>query len=356
MRICVVTLNDKGGMVHYASQLTEALSKIGTVSIVVPENIQADFANDVNVIKISTPTKYFSLSTLNFYLLLKAINKTKPDVVHITSMHPWLIFALPFLTKYPLLATIHDVRMHIGEWHPVWALSLKMLIKYADMLFVHGTWAMNMLVDDGIPRNKISVIPHGDYSFFKKFGERNIEETNSVLFFGRIGDYKGLEYLIESEQSIVDKVPNVKIIIAGEGDFSKYYELISDSSHFEIYNKYIPEENVAELFKAAKVVVLPYVECTQSGIIPIAYAFGKPVVVTNVGALSEMVEDCVTGFVIPPRDSAALANAIVNILLDDDLRNRMGMEACRKMTDELSWDKIAGDTMKSYRRIIGVHR
>jgi hypothetical protein len=65
----VVTLNDKGGMVHYASQFTEPLSKIGTVSIVVPENIQGDFVNDVNVMKIAIPTRYFSLSTLNFYLL-----------------------------------------------------------------------------------------------------------------------------------------------------------------------------------------------------------------------------------------------------------------------------------------------
>ena len=81
---------------------------------------------------------------------------------------------------------------------------------------------------------------------------------------------------------------------------------------------------MGELFQRASIVVLPYIEGSQTGIIPIAYSFKKPVIATNVGSISEVVEDGVTGFIVPPRDSHALADAIIKILKDDDLRKRDG--------------------------------
>jgi glycosyltransferase involved in cell wall biosynthesis len=165
--------------------------------------------------------------------------------------------------------------MHRGEWHPVWALLLWMLIRYADKVFVHGTRSMSTLVDSGVSNSKITIIPHGDYSFFIRYSQNHIKETNTVLFFGRIEDYKGLEYLIKAEPLITEKEPDVKIIIAGEGDFEKYRKLIKYARNFEIVNRFIPDEKVAGLFQTAKVIVLPYTEGTQSGIIPIAYAFNS---------------------------------------------------------------------------------
>jgi glycosyltransferase involved in cell wall biosynthesis len=352
MRICILTLAEKGGMIHYASQLSDMLSKTNTVCIVAPEKIRGDFHNTVNIIKIPVPIRYFSLTTLKFNILLRAIDATNPDVVHITTMHPWLIFALPFLRKYPVVATIHDVRLHRGEWHPVWALSLWMLIKYADRIFVHGTWAMSTLVDRGVSNNRITVVPHGDYSFFTKYCQTHIKETNTVLFFGRIEDYKGLEYLIKAEPLITEKEPDVKIIIAGEGNFEKYRKLIKYARNFEIFNRFLSEEKVAGLFQTAKVIILPYTEGTQSGIIPIAYAFKKPVVVTDVGSIPEVVDDGKTGFIVPPRDEKALADAIIKLLKDDALRKQMGENAYKKMKEELSWDKIAERTIEVYKEAI----
>jgi glycosyltransferase involved in cell wall biosynthesis len=352
MRICIVTLAKKGGMIHYASQLSDALLKTNIVCLIAPEKICCDLNNNVNLFKIPAPVRYFSLTTLKFNILLRAIDKINPDVVHITIMHPWLIFALPFLRKYPLVATIHDIGMHRGEWHPVWALSVWMLIRYADKVFVHGTRSMSTLVDRGVSNSKITIIPHGDYSFFTKYSQRDIEETNTVLFFGRIVDYKGLEYLIKAEPLITEKEPDVKIIIAGEGDFEKYRKLIKYARNFEIFNRFISEEKVAGLFQTAKVIVLPYTEGTQSGIIPIAYAFKKPVVVTNVGDIPEVVDDGKTGFIVPPRDEKALADAIIKLLKDDELRKQMGENAYKKMKEELSWDKIAEKTIEVYKEAI----
>jgi glycosyltransferase involved in cell wall biosynthesis len=353
MKICIVTLAEKGGMIHYVSQLSDILSKTNTICIVAPEKVRGDFNNDVNIIRIPVPTRYFSLTALRFDILLMAIERTNPDVVHITIMHPWLIFALPFLRKYPLVVTIHDVRLHPGEWHPVWALSLWMLIKYTDRIFVHGSWAMNTLVNGGVSEDRISVIPHGDYSFFTKYCQKNIKETNTVLFFGRIVDYKGLEYLIKAEPFITEKEPDAKIIIAGEGDFGKYSKLIKNTDAFEIHNRFIPDEEVPNFFQRAKVIVLPYTEGTQTGIIPIAYAFKKPVVVTNIGSIHEVVENGKTGFIVPPRDENALADAITNLLKNDELRKQMGENAYKKMEDELSWNNIAEKTIRVYKEAIG---
>jgi len=352
MKICILSLAEKGGMIHYTSQLSNMLSKTNTVCIVASEKIRGDFPNTVNVIKIPVPTRYFSLTTLQFNILLSAIDKANPDVVHIMTKHPWLIFALPFLRKYPVVATIHDVRLHRGEWHPVWAVSSWMLIKYTDRIFVHGAWAKSTLVDGGVSNNKITVVPHGDYSFFTNYCQNYIKETNTVLFFGRIEDYKGLEYLIKAEPLITENEPDVKIIIAGEGDFGKYSKLIIDANKFEIHNRFIPDEEVSNFFQRAKVIVLPYIEGTQTGIIPIAYAFKKPVVVTEIGSIHEVVENGKTGFIVPPRDEKALAEAIVKLLKDDELRKQMGENAYRKMKEELSWDKIAEKTIEVYKEAI----
>ena len=123
-------------------------------------------------------------------------------------------------------------------------------------------------------------------------------------------------------------------------------------STFEIYNKFISHEEVSELFQRASVVVLPYIDASQSGIVPIAYAFKKPVVVTNVGSIPEVVDDGKTGFIVPPRDSKALADAIIKLLKNDKLRKEMGEHAYKKMKEELSWDKIAKKTIEVYKEAI----
>src|SRR5258707_15408817 len=135
------------------------------------------------------------------------------------------------------------------------------------------------------------------------------EDERLILFFGRIWEYKGLEYLIRAEPLISARVPNVRILIAGRGeDFSRYTEMMVHPDRFIVHNEYIPEERTAEYFRRASVVVLPYIEASQSGVIPLAYSAAKPVVATTVGGLPEMVEDGRTGYLVAPRDTTNLAD------------------------------------------------
>ena len=142
--------------------------------------------------------------------------------------------------------------------------------------------------------------------------------ANTVLFFGRIWAYKGLEYLIRAEPLITAEIPDAKIVIAGKGeDFSRYRAMMVHPERFVVHNEFIPDDRRAELFARASVVVLPYVEATQSGVIPVAYTFSKPVVATTVGSIPEMVDDGRTGLLVPPRSEESLAEAIVSLLRDD---------------------------------------
>jgi len=220
---------------------------------------------------------------------------------------------------------------------------------------VHTERDKNTLTNIGVESDKIFVIPHGAYSFFKKY-DTPTDEENAVLFFGYIQENKGLEYLLKSMPIVHKELSDVKLIIAGEGDISKYSKLFDtiDKSKLEIYNEFIPNELVNKLLHRARVVVIPYsFHRGHSGIISVALAFGKPIITTNVGDLPNMVENGKEALIVHPKDPESLANAILKILSDTELRKKMSKYALEK-SYELSWDNIAKKHIKVYEKVVGV--
>jgi glycosyltransferase involved in cell wall biosynthesis len=121
---------------------------------------------------------------------------------------------------------------------------------------------------------------------------------------------------------------------------------------FEIINRYITQKDIPRLFQQSSLVVLPYVEASQSAVIPVAYAFGRPVVASKVGGLPEVVDHGQTGLLVPPGDSDALAEAIISLLRDRDTRHQMGRQALEKTKGALSWTTIAQQTIKVYQTMV----
>jgi glycosyltransferase involved in cell wall biosynthesis len=176
------------------------------------------------------------------------------------------------------------------------------------------------------------------------------------VFFGRIWDYKGLDFLIRAEPLITERVPHARIVIAGSGDdFERYRRAMVHPDRFVVHNHFIPDEQMVELFRQASVVVLPYVDGSISGVVPVANTFGKPVVATTVGILPEMVEHGRTGLIVPPRDPQALADAIVRLLVDDELRRELGRNAAERAATVFSPDSVAEQCIESYERAIRAH-
>ncbi|MDY6894141.1 MAG: glycosyltransferase family 4 protein, partial [Thermotogota bacterium] len=339
MKILLILFTGRGGIQLYISQLANALAKgDNEVTVLVAEHLFKEeyYSNpNVNVIYIDAPRSFFgmilrTINPLTYYKLLRTINSLNPDVIHVIQEFLWLIILFPFLRGYPRILTVHDPTFRgqgIRIYTKIEFIFRPFIRSMADRIIVHGEVLKKVLINKKIPENKVVSIPHGEFSLYSKWGNDACREYKSVLFFGTISDYKGIEYLIESEPTITKEVPGVKITIAGSGDFTKYERLINNRDNFEIDNRFIPDEEVAGLFQKASVVVLPYTGASQSGVVPIAYAFKKPVVVTNVGSIPEVVEHGKTGYVVPPKDSGALADAIIKLLQNDDLRKEMGENA-----------------------------
>lgn len=284
-------------------------------------------------------------------IILKCIKRFNPDVIHLQQGHLWFNIVLPMLRGYPLVVTSHDPLKHFGEKTPQCIFDWG--CHRAGQIIVHVPQMKDLLVERlDMPNSRVHVITHvlcGDDS-----AQRNIqEEEYLILFFGRITIYKGLEYLIRAEPWITARVPEAKIVIAGRGeDFAHYRDKMVHPERFIIHNAYISDEKRAELFRRASVVTLPYVEATQSGVVPVAYSFGKPVVATTVGGLPAQIDDGKTGYLVPPRDERALAEAIIKLLYDKDLRRQMGANGKKKLALEASPDIVAQATVTVYQAAV----
>lgn len=285
--------------------------------------------------------------------LRKQIEAFEPDVIHVQQGHLWFNMSLPFLRKYPLVITMHDAKHHPGDRG---AKNTPQAVydwgfRKASQVIVHATQvkteAMTRLP---LPDNKLHVIPHivlGDTKTYPQVPEVN----GTILFFGRIWPYKGLDYLIRAAPLIRAEVPHAKIVIAGEGeDFERYRRMMDDPASFTVYNEFVSDAQRALLVQQASVVVLPYIEASQSGVIPIAYTYAKPVVATTVGGLPDMVEHNQTGCLVPARNERALADAVLHLLKNEELRHAYGMNGKRKIQTECSPEVIARQTLTVYRQ------
>ncbi len=366
MRVTLIDLWGREGMLHYVSQLANNLARLADVqvTVVLPKGSDVGLFEPsvtlgfVDVVRDASVGELLlaPMRLLKLPQFFRTVRRTRPDVVHLNNCHVWYIFTLPWLRqRYPIVATMHDVRPHPGQddsWRK--RKEIDTVARLSHRIFVHGEKLRQQLLTTYplLPPDNITVIPLGDFSFLAEYQTNVREEKHTALFFGRIRAYRGLQYLVEAARAVGRRVPDARFVIAGDGDLRPYLQMLSQETHFEIHNHYIPDHEVAGFFRRASVVVLPYTEASQSGVIPIAYAFKKPVVATRVGCLPDVIEDGRTGLLVPPRDAPALAEAMLKLFGDDGLRRTLGQNGYRKMRKELGWDKIASTTLGVYREAV----
>lgn len=286
--------------------------------------------------------------------LIRKIRQIQPDVIHYQSGgDPYGVLSLFFLRKLPLVVTIHDAQRHPGDGISDFYLNTtnSIVSRFADRIIVHGEQQANTLTQtQHIRRDKIAVHPIGGYDMYVDGAIRPASaDDHLVLFFGRLRTYKGLDVLIQAAPEIASKVPGAHFVIAGSGDCPELSQAALDHPGlFEIHNRFIEAGEVQSFFQRAALVVQPYVDASQSGVIPLAYRFGRPVVATRVGSIPEVVDDGRTGVLVEPRDVHGLAEATIRLLRDDDLRLQMGKAAFLKSQHDLSWDAIARKTVEVY--------
>lgn len=250
-------------------------------------------------------------------------------------------------------------------------LTLKIQYRLADHIFVHTKKMKRELLEDfGIGDRAVTVIPFGinnsvpDTGLTPAEARRRLgirQDERSILFFGNVRPYKGLEYLVEAFNQLGPG--NYRLIIAGETKkgTEKYMDDIQQAisragTGAKIIQKleYISDEETELYFKAADVAVLPYTLVFQSGVLLLAYSFGLPVIATDVGSLAEDIIPQRTGLLCRPRDAADLARAIREYF-DSELYRTLEhrrTEIQKYAIERFSWDTVANITRNVYTNLL----
>ncbi len=295
------------------------------------------------------------LDSINPFSWEKVGNKIADNNPDILIIAYWLSFFAPAFAaiskrvkqngKTKIVVLSHNVIPH--EPKPFDEKLTEMFFKYGDY-FITLSESVKKDLQKIIPEAKVKQLYHPVYSNFgkpvNKEGARaklGIKAKKVLLFFGFIRDYKGLDTLLEALSRIDD--PELVAVIAGEfySGKEKYFELIEKFNLKEkvlMFNDFIPAEDVKYFFSAADVVMLPYKEATQSGILQIANNFLKPVIATNVGGLSELIEEGKSGFVVEKNNPPKIAEAITKFFENYD--EKFYEENVKRQAEMFSWKRF----------------
>jgi len=352
----------KGGIAHYTSLLYRALSQKYDVEMIsykmqYPRFLfrreQKDYRNDVFRIEDAQ----FLLHTADPFNIIRTASKIRrmhPDLVIIQWWHPYFapcyrILEAALGRKIRKMFICHNVFPH--ERFPFDRALTKLVLNKADYFLLHS----ERDVDDLLairPDAQYRLNPHPTYNAFRI---RNLTKSQAreelllpvdekvLLFFGFVREYKGLKHLIKAMPEVKRRLGNVRLIVAGAfgSDRVSYRRMIDDNGAndcIEVVDRYIADNEVEKYFAACDIAVLPYESATQSGIVQIAFGFGKPVIVTNVGGLPDVVADGQTGYIVERGDPGQLADAIVRFY-ENDMAERFEAQV-RREADRFSWDRL----------------
>ncbi len=331
-----------GGISHYTGILSRALAEKHDVHVIsfkmmypkfLHRKAQRDYSDDT--FKIDNAE--FLINTANPLNIIKVaghINKIAPDIVLLQWWHPYFAPCYRILLnhlnkKIRIYFTCHNVFPH--ERFPLDKFLTMLVLKHGDGFIIHSKRDEQDLISVKKSAN-YKFNPHPTYNAFKmrnlsvdearneiaeKDGFSIDNNTKILLFFGFVREYKGLRYAIEAMPKIISRNPYVRLLVVGSFDKNKdeYIDLINKLNIGEyIYLKdtYTPDSEVEKYFEASDLIVLPYVDATQSGIVQIAFGFEKPCLVTEVGGLPDVVTNGKTGYVVPSQDAKAISEAVIN--------------------------------------------
>lgn len=356
MKIVLLYLGRKGAGPEYALEMAKALSRKAEVMCIISTYVSnkhnwlswAENSTSIKIKEIKTynSTTEFILKSFNIFIYLdaiRAINRFTPNMIYSPMSHPWERFIIPYCKCKLTVQTIHDAVLHEGENSFRNKLGRFMLSYKSTKNIILSNSFKNYLINKGIKESDILVIPHAVFKGYY-FSENIIEDYtfyNRFLFFGRIIKYKGLEVLLEAMKEIAQRVSGVKLVLAGNGDITPYQTMVQEcADNLDLHIGWIEDNQVESFFKEIDFVVLPYTHASQSGVIPLAYAFGKPVVATCIGGIPEQVEEGKTGILIQPGNIEELENAICG-LLTDSIRLERLKKNCYEYAAMNTWDSSA---------------
>ncbi|MFQ5864020.1 MAG: glycosyltransferase [bacterium] len=353
----------RGGIAQYSgilyNKLKEQKHEVSVVTFkrqypefLFPGKTQKE-TSELDSIKIESEPIIDSINPLSWINVCKKIRRHKPDLI---IFNYWMPFFAPcfgsmcwftkIFTKTKVLYICHNIIPHERRLGDV-ALT-KFAFKKADYFIVLSEVVKQQLLEL-FPNACYRKIPHPVFSVFGEAIDKNKAKKEIgtsgqrvILFFGYIRAYKGLDLILKAMPEIVKEL-NVKLAVVGEfyDHEQKYRKLIKElgiERNVLIHAEFIPNEKVSLYFCAADVVVLPYRSATQSGIVPLAYHFGRPCIVTDVGGLAEVVIHSKTGFVVKADDPRELADAVIRFYLEN--KEQEFSKNVKEEKKKYSWENV----------------
>jgi glycosyltransferase involved in cell wall biosynthesis len=285
------------------------------------------------------------------------ILQSRPDILVFPMFHPWNSLIQKALKNIPSVVFVHDPRPHPDLFGWFNAKLENASIRRAARCVVLSETLKSFLVDRGATLDRIDIVHLGPFVYTPSVRPiRYQDHLPLLLFFGRIVPYKGLNILLQSYGEVRKNYP-CQLLIVGDGNISPYKDLIERLQDVRLVNRWIAEDEIVDFFASSDLVVLPYTSASQSGVIPIAAVFGLPVIATQVGGLSEQIEDGVSGWLVTPNNAQKLAETIQEVLSSPQLAFQRGLALKERYEKRLGWEQAAlrlADSLESAIRTRGL--
>ena len=387
MRILEIETFGRGGLIHYAYNLSCALAGRGhDVTLVTSASYELEGRSvpaGLDLVKAtgrasarigatwpglvaSAARKVEALADARAVAALA--RRVRPDVVHLHSTNPIALVYLRLLKRLgvPTATTAHVVTPH--ESSRVANAVTRRIHRMSPLVIAHSEFDRNRLLREcSLEPGRVVVIPHGDYGFFGDdgaMGERDAARASLglapgdevALFFGYIREYKGLDLLLEAWPAVSRARPNARLVVAGDpvrlaparrAELAAWAARVGAATRFG----YVPFSDVTRYFAAADTLVMPYRHVSQSGVLFLALSVGLPVVATRVGGLPEVLRDGENALLVRPESPSELATALERVLGDAALRERLARGG-RRVAEAHAWPAIAERTEAAFARLV----
>ncbi len=305
----------------------------------------------------------FSLILIFFYMIagtwsiVQLVKREKYDIVHIHWPFPHIIFGVSarIAGKIRLISTFYGLEIRWFTKRFRWlAKFLSLVVDKSDLITAISTHTKIAL--GNYTKKDIKIIP---FSAAVPDRKVNIRDDENILFVGRIVERKGIKYLIKAFAEIKNEISH-NLIIIGDGPERPSLETLVDELglHSRIhFTGWISADKKLQHYEKCSFFVLPAVYDKQGdieglGVVLIeAMSCYKPVIASNAGGITDIVEDGVNGLLVPPGDVQALARAIKKFAQDADLRKRMGEKARKVIDEKFNWNRIVSDLISLYKRL-----
>jgi glycosyltransferase involved in cell wall biosynthesis len=277
----------------------------------------------ITMVKFIVHKNNKSLSIGSFFSAMKLgkyFQKMNFDIMHFDNISQRSFGLYPFLNKTKLVITLHDPKPHTGENSWKTFLKFNLFIPKAKAFILYAEFSKTLLKKVfpkvNVPINCIQLLP---FSFMRNYLPKEKISDNSILFFGRLSPYKGIDLLLNAIPLILEKYPNQQFVVAGSTSYDfKFDEVLISKikNNVTIINKYLSLEEIASLIDKSAFVVCPYRDATQSGVLSTTFAFGKTAIVSNVGSFGEYIKDGINGLISEP-ETIDLSKKIMQAIEND---------------------------------------